>query len=317
MSVPPIFETCRPRSDVLSGAVTDADFAADLASVVAGRASAEYLDPVRFFADTYPTRGPEEPARQRMPAADGCGRRSRGDLPARYVLSWRQDPRTARVGPCGPWIGVRAEHRGVRRTVRAPEEPCPHRVRYRDLARAVQRRADPDSARRALGLPAEGAPHRRCPRPVDGVPDFVVQGGGGWTERCPRDVGSSCAQVCDVVPWCRSAASCKEVDNPESTLPRCFCYSACAGCQHRFFRDRGGMSFVRVLGLRLIGGGIRSYRSGIAVDRRPVARRARIRIGSVFCWTIDYERVVVGIRSGVSRTALRYMGMITDAGEDG
>ena len=42
---------------MLSGAVADADFAADLASVVAGRASAEYLDPVRFFADTYPTRG--------------------------------------------------------------------------------------------------------------------------------------------------------------------------------------------------------------------------------------------------------------------
>ena len=57
MSIPTIFEACRPRSDVLSGAVTDADFAADLASVVAGRASAEYLDPVRFFADTYPTRG--------------------------------------------------------------------------------------------------------------------------------------------------------------------------------------------------------------------------------------------------------------------
>ena len=57
MRIPTIFEACRPRSDVLSGAVTDADFAADLASVVAGRASAEYLDPVRFFADTYPTRG--------------------------------------------------------------------------------------------------------------------------------------------------------------------------------------------------------------------------------------------------------------------
>ena len=57
MSVPQIFETCRPRLDVLSGSVADADFAADLASVVAGRASNDYLDPVRFFADTYPTRG--------------------------------------------------------------------------------------------------------------------------------------------------------------------------------------------------------------------------------------------------------------------
>ena len=57
MTVPTIFETCQPRGDVLKGAIADADFAADLASVVNGRASAEYLDPVRFFADTYPTRG--------------------------------------------------------------------------------------------------------------------------------------------------------------------------------------------------------------------------------------------------------------------
>ncbi len=57
MTIPTIFETCRPRVDVLQGAVSEADFAADLASVVSGRASAEYLDPVRFFADTYPTRG--------------------------------------------------------------------------------------------------------------------------------------------------------------------------------------------------------------------------------------------------------------------
>ena len=45
MTIPTIFETCRPRADVLAGRVSDADFAADLASVVAGRASAEYLDP--------------------------------------------------------------------------------------------------------------------------------------------------------------------------------------------------------------------------------------------------------------------------------
>ena len=57
MSVPTIFETCRPRPDVLAGAFADADFAADLAAVIAGRASPEYLDPARFFADTYPTRG--------------------------------------------------------------------------------------------------------------------------------------------------------------------------------------------------------------------------------------------------------------------
>ena len=30
MTIPTIFETCRPRADVLRGAITEADFAADL-----------------------------------------------------------------------------------------------------------------------------------------------------------------------------------------------------------------------------------------------------------------------------------------------
>ena len=57
MTIPTIFETCRPRPDVLKGAVAEADFAADLAQVIAGRGPQEYLDPTRFFANTYPTRG--------------------------------------------------------------------------------------------------------------------------------------------------------------------------------------------------------------------------------------------------------------------
>ena len=57
MSIRTIFETCRPRTDVLHGTVAEADFAADLAQVVTGGGSAEYVDPVRFFANTYPTRG--------------------------------------------------------------------------------------------------------------------------------------------------------------------------------------------------------------------------------------------------------------------
>ena len=56
-SLPSIFDLCQPRADVLAGRVTDADFAADLASVIAGAASAEYADPARFFANTYPTHG--------------------------------------------------------------------------------------------------------------------------------------------------------------------------------------------------------------------------------------------------------------------
>ena len=57
MTVPTIFETCRPREDVLKGAVAEADFAADLAQVIVGEGNVEYLYPVRFFANTYPTRG--------------------------------------------------------------------------------------------------------------------------------------------------------------------------------------------------------------------------------------------------------------------
>ncbi len=57
MTIRTIFETCQPREDILSGAVADADFAADLASVIGGRGSSAYVDPSRFFANTYPTRG--------------------------------------------------------------------------------------------------------------------------------------------------------------------------------------------------------------------------------------------------------------------
>ena len=57
VAAPTIFETCRPREDILRGAVADADFAADLASVVSGGGSPAYVDPARFFANTYPTRG--------------------------------------------------------------------------------------------------------------------------------------------------------------------------------------------------------------------------------------------------------------------
>ena len=57
MTIPTIFETCRPRADVLTGAITEADFAADLAQVIIDKGNEEYLDPGRFFANTYPTRG--------------------------------------------------------------------------------------------------------------------------------------------------------------------------------------------------------------------------------------------------------------------
>ena len=54
-AAPTIFDTCRPRPDVLAGAAAEADFAADLARTVGGGGA--YADPARFFADTWPTRG--------------------------------------------------------------------------------------------------------------------------------------------------------------------------------------------------------------------------------------------------------------------
>jgi predicted AAA+ superfamily ATPase len=52
-----IFVLCTPRADVLAGAVTESDFAADLAQVITGSAPKEYKDPQRFFENTYSTRG--------------------------------------------------------------------------------------------------------------------------------------------------------------------------------------------------------------------------------------------------------------------
>ena len=57
MTVSTIFDACRPRADVLKGNIAESDFAADLATVIAGRRNDEYTDPARFFANTYPTRG--------------------------------------------------------------------------------------------------------------------------------------------------------------------------------------------------------------------------------------------------------------------
>ena len=56
-SVKTIFDLCKPRLDVLTGAVRESDFAADLAQVLTGKAPKEYGDPATFFANTHPTTG--------------------------------------------------------------------------------------------------------------------------------------------------------------------------------------------------------------------------------------------------------------------
>ena len=74
MTIPTIFETCRPRADVLRGAITESDFAADLAQVVTGEAGDEYRDPARFFANTYSHQRPKESAFECVPASHGSRR---------------------------------------------------------------------------------------------------------------------------------------------------------------------------------------------------------------------------------------------------
>jgi predicted AAA+ superfamily ATPase len=60
MTLPNIFDLCKPREDVEKGSISDSDYAANLANVLTGRASRDYTDPPTFFANTYPTEGLKE-----------------------------------------------------------------------------------------------------------------------------------------------------------------------------------------------------------------------------------------------------------------
>lgn len=58
MSLKPLTQACTPRADVLAGQFAAADFAARLEQVVSDpKGYADYGDPTRFFALTYPTGG--------------------------------------------------------------------------------------------------------------------------------------------------------------------------------------------------------------------------------------------------------------------
>lgn len=60
MTLPNIFDLCRPRDDVARGTIADSDYAANLANVLTGRASRDYTDAPTFFTNTYPTEGLKE-----------------------------------------------------------------------------------------------------------------------------------------------------------------------------------------------------------------------------------------------------------------
>ena len=60
----PIFETCRPRPEVLAGDLTEHTFAARLRDVIEGTADPAYQDPATFFRNTFPTEGLRTLARE-------------------------------------------------------------------------------------------------------------------------------------------------------------------------------------------------------------------------------------------------------------
>lgn len=69
-----IFELCTPREDVLRGAITESDFAADLSQVIRGKEGpVEYRVPASFFANTYPTRGLKNLLRNVCARLSGAG----------------------------------------------------------------------------------------------------------------------------------------------------------------------------------------------------------------------------------------------------
>ena len=75
MTLKPWREVVTPHPDVASGGYEQAEFAADLAQVVAGAADLEYQDPGEFFARTYLTEGMKRllvTAVQRLAGAGGA-----------------------------------------------------------------------------------------------------------------------------------------------------------------------------------------------------------------------------------------------------
>ena len=57
MSLKPWRQVAIPHVDVSAGRYQQAEFAADLAQVLQGRAEVEYQDPIEFFARTFVTQG--------------------------------------------------------------------------------------------------------------------------------------------------------------------------------------------------------------------------------------------------------------------
>ena len=72
-ALPTVFDICQPRDDIEHGRSVESDFAADLAQVIRGEGPADYREPARFFARTYPTRGLKELLRNVCSRLTGAG----------------------------------------------------------------------------------------------------------------------------------------------------------------------------------------------------------------------------------------------------
>ena len=81
MTATSIFDACQPRQDILDGSMAVGDFAARLGTVISRSGPADYTDPVRFFANTYPTVGLRELLAQVLGRLSG-----RSDSPAVFRL---------------------------------------------------------------------------------------------------------------------------------------------------------------------------------------------------------------------------------------
>lgn len=68
-----VFDSCQPRPDILSGTMSEAEFAARLGPVLSGSGPADYADACRFFAKTYPTKGLKELLSQVLGRLSGHG----------------------------------------------------------------------------------------------------------------------------------------------------------------------------------------------------------------------------------------------------
>ena len=73
MALTPWREVVTPHPDVAAGRYNQAEFAADLAAVLAGTADPEYLDPKEFFARTYLTEGMQRLLVSTVERASGKG----------------------------------------------------------------------------------------------------------------------------------------------------------------------------------------------------------------------------------------------------